>query len=147
MKRTEITIPTHENIAVSCCDVVCTVDKHYCHFGGTTCPILHPKYGRRFLQKQFFCLHDASIRKTLSLTHTHSPQPKISHENIKISFLRDSSRRRYVKIYHHTNKETSLRFTVQITRKCTFTVFIRHENQHRTQSARARAHTHTHRVH
>jgi len=75
---------------------VCTVDNNYCRFGGTTCPIFHPKYGCRFLQKQFSCLHDASIQKTLTVTH--SLQPKISHENITISFLRASSRRRYVKI-------------------------------------------------
>jgi len=46
--------------------------------------------------------------------------------------------------FHHTTKETSLRFTAQITRKCTVTVFIRHENQHRTQRERAHAHARTH---
>jgi hypothetical protein len=34
-------------------------------------------------------------------------------------------------------------FTVQITRKCTVRVFMRYENQHRTQNTHTHTHTHT----
>jgi len=122
---------------------VCTVDKNYCRFGGTTRPILHRKYGCRFLQKQFSCLHDASIQKTVTVTNTHSLQPKISHENITISFLRASSRRRYVKIS-----------TTQIRKHLYILLFkLRESARLRSLSGmktsiilKVRAYTHTHRV-
>jgi hypothetical protein len=90
--------------------------------------------------KYRFLAYAAHQYRRTELSHSHSLQAKISHENITISFLRASSRRRYFKISNHTRKETTFRFTVQITRKCAVWVFIRHENQHPTEHT----HTHTH---
>ena len=116
----------------------------YWRFGWTTCPILHPKYGCRFLQKQISYLHDASIQKTVTVTHTFPTTQNFTWKHY--NFLSQSFQPKTVRQdFQHTNKETSLRFTVQITRKCTVRVFtgIKTSTVLKTHT---HTHTHTHRT-